>query len=115
VAKLQVALDNTAAELALVRRQLASAEEERTSAAKRSSALLAQWEERDRGQGQEITTLRYAAHCVGRYGLTCAVAVAFVLIQMLQCLHAVKLKHLLHSHLGACLQIPVFSTLPPAW
>jgi hypothetical protein len=61
VAKLQVALDNTAAELALVKRQLASAEEERTSAAKRSSALLVQWEERDRGQSQEITTLRWAA------------------------------------------------------
>jgi hypothetical protein len=61
VAKLQVALDNTAAELALVRRQLASAEEDRTAAAKRSSALLAQWEERDRGQGQEITALRCAA------------------------------------------------------
>ncbi|WIA15351.1 hypothetical protein OEZ85_002016 [Tetradesmus obliquus] len=58
VAKLQVALDNAAAELALVRRQLASAEEERTSAAKRSSALLVQWEERDRGQSQEVTTLR---------------------------------------------------------
>jgi hypothetical protein len=117
VAKLQVALDNTAAELALVRPQLASAEEERTAAAKRSSALLAQWEERDRGQGQEITTLRYAAHCVGRHGLTCVVAVAFVLMQMLQRLHAVKLmlKPLLHSHLGACLQIPALSSLPPAW
>jgi hypothetical protein len=79
LAKLQVALDNTAAELALVRRQLASAEEDRTAAAKRSSALLAQWEERDRGQGQEITTLRCAGRgrgvpelpCVGKRCMCC--------------------------------------------
>lgn len=58
VAKAQVALDNTAAELANTRTKLAAVEEERTAAAKRSRELLAQWEERDKVQVQDLATLR---------------------------------------------------------
>lgn len=60
VAKLQVSLDTTEAELAAVKRQLAAVEEERTTAARRSGALLAQWEDRDRGTTQEMQVLRWA-------------------------------------------------------
>lgn len=58
MAKLQVALDNSQAELSEVKRKLATVEEERTAAAKRSRELLAQWEERDKVQGQDLSILR---------------------------------------------------------
>lgn len=58
VSKLQVALENSQAELEKIRSKLAAVEEERTAAAKRSRDLLTQWEERDRTQGQDLSVLR---------------------------------------------------------
>jgi hypothetical protein len=56
---LQVMLDNTAAELADTRRQLSAVDAERTAAAKRSSTLLTQWEERDLARDEELSKLRW--------------------------------------------------------
>jgi hypothetical protein len=55
---LQVALDNTTAELADTRKQLAAVDTERTAAAKRSSTLMTQWEERDAARDEELSKLR---------------------------------------------------------
>jgi hypothetical protein len=53
-----VALDNSSAELADVRKQLGAGEVERAAAAKRSSALMAQWQERDGSRDAEVAKLR---------------------------------------------------------
>lgn len=54
----QVALDNTTAELADTRKQLTTVDSERTAAAKRSSTLMTQWEERDAAREEEVSKLR---------------------------------------------------------
>jgi hypothetical protein len=59
----QVALDSATAELAAVRQQLAAVEGERTAAAKRSSSLMAQWEQRDAARDEEVATLRCVWPC----------------------------------------------------
>jgi hypothetical protein len=55
----QVALDNTTAELADTRKQLTTVDSERTAAAKRSSTLMTQWEERDALREEEVSKLRW--------------------------------------------------------
>jgi hypothetical protein len=57
---MQVMLDNTTAELADTRKQLSAVDAERTAAAKRSSTLLTQWEERDLARDEELSKLRWA-------------------------------------------------------
>lgn len=58
VRALQVALDNIAAELADTQKQLTVVDAERTAAAKRSSTLMTQWEERDAARDEEVSKLR---------------------------------------------------------
>jgi hypothetical protein len=55
----QVALDNTTAELADTRKQLTTVDSERTTAAKHSSTLMTQWEERDAVREEEVSKLRW--------------------------------------------------------
>lgn len=58
VRALQVALDNIAAELADTHKQLTVVDAGRTAAAKRSSTLMTQWEEREAARDEEVSKLR---------------------------------------------------------
>jgi len=73
---LQVMLDNTTADLADTRKQLSAVDAERTAAAKRSSTLMTQWEERDEARDEELSKLRCTV------GTDCS---AMAVVDMLDC------------------------------
>lgn len=61
--RLQAALDAATAEAGELQRRLAAVEDERAAAAKRSRSLMSQWESREKGQVQELSTLRCGWSC----------------------------------------------------
>lgn len=64
---MQVALDTSSAEVAHLHKQLAAVEAERSTAAKRSSTLMTQWEQRDAARDDEVSKLRWAWHAADRH------------------------------------------------
>lgn len=76
-------LDNTTADLAETRKQLSAVDAERTAAAKRSSTLMTQWEERDAARDEELSKLRCTV------GTDCS---AMALVDMLGCKANIQMR-----------------------